>query len=146
MTSTYRPSSSPPPSSPKTMVINKEFTETIAGSGDVNIAFNDTQVTRPGESIQQSINFNINVIVEKEKEEGEVDSLPRASTRPSLLPYKIWQEPPSPTSPPEKKVSQALTINGDEDSPSSPLAYTSSSSFRHSNNPVSNLNSVVSSP
>ena len=145
MTSTYRPSSSSPPP-PKTMVINKEFTETIVGSGDVNIAFNDTQVTRPGESIQQSINFNINVIVEKEKEEGEVDSLPRASTRPSLLPYKIWQEPPSPTSPPAKKVSQALTINGDEDTLSSPLAYTFSSSFRHSKNPVSNLKSVVSSP
>ena len=63
-----------------------EITESIGRNGG-EVVFNDTQIDR---GVQQSINLKINVIVEndsKEESEDYVDSIPKASTSPSI-PFK----------------------------------------------------------
>ena len=65
-----------------------EITERINRNGG-EVVFNDTQVGRNsgGGNVQQSINLKINVIVENdspEENEDYVDSIPKASTSPSI--------------------------------------------------------------
>ncbi len=116
--------------------ITDEITERLQGSGEVNVALNDTLASEG--SVQQSINLKINVYVESDdRGSGEKDmasdSVPKASTNPSVVVksnQQLWKRDRGDAS----ELVQSLTLDHPDefltDTQASPLTYTSSSSFR----------------